>query len=118
MKNLLLDKLRCAYFTFDTSLQKISFQVFSHVTTARPNLPRPPSLAELHLPRPPQLGNCFPKRSEPDLDFQDKLSGLQAHLANIQPPTLGGKFHSLKSLGGNSGGCSQASSSTGEFLLY
>ena len=82
------------------------FQVFSHVTTARPNLPRPPSLAELHLPRPPQLGNCFPKRSETDPD--SKFSGLQAHLANIQPPTLGGKFQSLKSLGS-----SQASSSTG-----
>lgn len=86
-------------------------QVFSHVTTARPNLPRPPSLAELHLPRPPQLGNCFPKRSE--TDRSSKLSGLQAHLANIQPPNLGGKFQSLKSLGGNSVGGSQASSSTG-----
>jgi hypothetical protein len=38
---------------------------------------------------------------------------LQAHLANIQPPSLGGKFQSLKSLGGNSVGGSQASSSTG-----
>ena len=86
--------------------------MFSHVTTARPNLPRPPSLAEVHLPRPPQLGNCLPKRSE--IDLGSRLSGLQAHLANIQPPSLGGKFQSLKSLGGNSGGGSQASSSTGK----
>ena len=92
------------------------FQVFSHVTTARPNLPRPPSLAELHLPRPPQLGNCFPKRSE--TDSGSKLSGtLQAHLANIHPPSLGGKFQSLKSLG-SSGGGSQASSSTGVYKNF
>ena len=92
------------------------FQVFSHVTTARPNLPRPPSLAELHLPRPPQLGNCFPKRSE--TESSSKLSGtLQAHLANIHPPSLGGKFQSLKSLG--SSGCgSQASSSTGMYIKF